>query len=78
VQGSGIASRPSQRSCETDRPLEAVGNGAQSDGLGAVLDLVVAGLARTWTEQRRKRRSTLTTRVNAGLQPTSEEGTWKP
>jgi hypothetical protein len=75
VHGLGIAHRASHGGYETGRPLEAVGNGAQADRLGAVLALVVADLTRTWAKQKRKRGPTL---PNAAvLQPTIKESTWK-
>jgi hypothetical protein len=59
VHGLWIAPRALQGACESGRPLEAVGNGAEPDRLGAVLALVVGELARTWTKQRSKRGATL-------------------
>jgi hypothetical protein len=78
VQRSGIARRALQGRSHTGRPFEAVGEGAEPDGFGAVLALVVGELARVWMKQTRKRGPTLTTANRAVLQPTSEETTWKP
>ena len=76
VHGSGITHRALQGAHETGRPLEAVGNGAEPDTLGAVLTLVVVDLARAWTKQKRKRGPTLPN--GAVLQPTIRKNTWKP
>jgi hypothetical protein len=79
VQGSGIAtSRALQGTYEAGRPLEAFGNAAEHERVGAVLGLVVAELARFWRKQARKRGATRTAPISAVPQPTSEERTWKP
>jgi hypothetical protein len=78
VQGSGIASCAAQGACETGRPPQAVCNGADPGRLGVVLALVAAELARSWTNQRRKRGATLATPISSVPRPTSEERTWKP
>jgi hypothetical protein len=77
VQGSGITSRTVRGACDTGRPLEAVGIGADGS-LGAVVTRVVSELARTWTKESRKRGPILTTPISEMLRPTSEEGTWNP
>jgi hypothetical protein len=77
VQRSGIARRALQGSRHTGRPFEAVGDGAEPDGFGAVIALVADELARVWTKQTRKRGPTLTTANRAVLEPTSEEIRWK-
>jgi hypothetical protein len=77
VQGSGIANRGLQAPRGAGRPHEAVGNAKQSDRLGAVLTLIVTGLARTWTKPSGEPGATLATPTSAVLQPTSEEITWK-
>jgi hypothetical protein len=76
VHPSAIAGRSFRGACQAGRPLEAVGNGTKPDRLDAVLALVVRDLARIWTEQKRKRGSTL--RNGAVLQPTIKQSTWKP
>jgi hypothetical protein len=76
VHRSAIAGRSFQGACQAGRPLEAVGNGTKPDRLDAVLALVVGDLARIWTEQKRKRGSTL--RNGAVLRPTIKQSTWKP
>ena len=78
MQGSRIARRGLQGAFGTGRPREAVGIGADADRSGAALALVVHDLARTWTKQRRKRGSTLTTPARAVLQPAREASGWKP
>ncbi len=55
VHGSATARHAPGAARETGRPLEAVGNGAKPDRLGAVLALVVGDLARPWAKQRRTR-----------------------
>ena len=52
---SGFARRAFQGAREAGRPVEALGNQAQPEGLDAVLALVVGDLARTWTKRRRMR-----------------------
>lgn len=79
VHGSGIA-RPSfaSRPRQVGR-LKIVAKRAEPDRLGAVLALVAADLARTWTKQQRKQGPTLTAPVtHRGFQPTSERSRWKP
>ena len=61
---------------QTRRPFEAVRNGAEPDRLGAVLDMAVRDLARTWSRQRRTRGPS--SRSGAVLKATSEESRWKP
>ena len=76
VHGSGVGDRVLQGAYGTGRPLEAVGNGAEPDTLGAVLALVVADLACTWTKQKGTRGPS--SRSGTELQPTREESTWQP
>jgi hypothetical protein len=77
VHGLWIAPPALQGGCESGRPLEAAGNGAELDCLGAVLTLVVGDLARTSTNQRSKRGPTLPN--GPVLQRNNEaEGRWKP
>jgi hypothetical protein len=76
-QGS-LPSRALQGKYEASPPLEAFGNAAEHERVGAVLGLVVAELARFWRKQRRKRGATRTAAISAVPQPTSEERTWKP
>ena len=75
VQGSVIARRALQGARETGRPLDAVGNGAEPDRLGAVLDMAVRDLARIWTQQRRTRGPSA--RSAAVLKAASEEMGWR-
>src|SRR5437016_11368600 len=51
MHGSGIARCASGDAPQTCRPFEAVRNGAEPDRSGAVLDLAVRDLARTWSNQ---------------------------
>src|SRR5947208_16569243 len=52
MHGSGIARRALGDARQTRRPVEAVRNAAEPDRLGAVLDMAVRELARTWSQQR--------------------------
>jgi hypothetical protein len=78
VQQSAIAPDDLQGAGQTDRLLETVGDGAEPDRLGAVIDLVVGDLGRTWMKQTRIRGRTPTTPIGAVLQRTSEESTCRP
>jgi len=78
VQGPGIANRGLAAPRGIGRAHEAVGNAEQSERLGAVLTLVVTGLARTWTKRSGEPGATLATPTSGVRQPTSEEITWKP
>jgi hypothetical protein len=55
VEGSGIARRGFVSRAKRTGRFEAAGDGDESDGIGAVLALVVGDLARPWTKQRRRR-----------------------
>ena len=76
VHRSRIARRGLGAARQTGRPLEAVGNEAQSDRLDAVLALVVGDLARSWADRRRTRGLV----PGTGQSPANERGEqgWKP
>jgi hypothetical protein len=69
VHGSGIARRALGGARETGRPLQAVGNEADPDRLGAVLALVLGDLARVGSRDRSEDR-----RSQRCSAPTSESG----
>jgi hypothetical protein len=76
MHGSGIARCALGDARQTRQPFEAVRNREKPDRLGAVLDMAVRDLARTWTQQRRTRGPSFGS--GAALEATREASRWKP